>query len=216
MDLDGLSIVGAAGVKVEPQNLYKGKTRSAFDLQLPKAGTYRVSKRGVTVMANYTINGEAKRWRGPEEKLKQEVPADAQGLTVTRSVESLETYVNWGKPDADVLVPVGKGLEILPLTHPTGLFAGEQAGFRVLLEGKPLVGQVVAVVPSGVRYRGVLNETAVTTDSKGEFTVTWPLAGMYWLNATYPRQSKPEPGAPRAEMPATRYATAVTLEVMPQ
>lgn len=215
LDLDGLTIVGAAG-QVEPQNLFKGKTRSAFDLQLPKEGTYRVSKVNESVMANYKLNGEAKRWRGTEDKLKQEIPADAKELSITRTVARLETYVSRGTPDTAVLKAAGKGLEILPLTQPAELFAGEKASFRVLLEGQPVAGQVVAIVPGGVRYRGVLNEVTATTDSKGEFSVNWAAPGMYWLNASYPRMPEVAPGAPRPEMPPKRFSTAVTLEVMPQ
>lgn len=216
LDLDGLTVSGPAEVKVDPQNMFRGKTRSVVDLQLPKEGTYRVSKVTESVMANYKLNGEMKRWRGTEDKLKAEIPADAQELKISRTIGRLETYVTRGKADSAVLVSAGKGLEILPLTNPAELMAGEKAKFRVLLDGQPLVGQVVAVVPGGVRYRGVLNETTATSDSKGEFAVNWPLAGMYWLNASYPRMPEVAPGAPRPDMPARRFTAAITLEVLPQ
>ena len=36
----------------------------------------------------------------------------------------------------------------------------------------------------GIRYRDNPEESTVTTGADGAFTVTWPEAGMYWLNAS--------------------------------
>src|SRR5690349_10905399 len=38
---NSLSVTGPDGVAVAPQNPYKGKTRSSFDLELRQPGTYR-------------------------------------------------------------------------------------------------------------------------------------------------------------------------------
>ena len=65
------------------------------------------------------------------------------------------------------LAASGAGLELLPLSHPGDLRVGERARFRVLLNGQPLANQEVAIVPGGVRQRGVLKDFAATSDAKG-------------------------------------------------
>ena len=35
-----------------------------------------------------------------------------------------------------------------------------------------------------IRYRDNPEESTVTTGADGAFTITWPAAGMYWLNAS--------------------------------
>lgn len=213
--LDGLRILAPDGTTLEPQNAGKSKMRSSFDLRLPQAGTYKVSVLSQNVMAAYTLNGESKRWRGSESSLAKEIPAEAQDLKVSRTYGRLDTFVTSGKPSHTVLAPSGEGLEIIPLSHPTELLAGDSTRFRVLLDGKPLSGQVVSVVPGGVRYRGVLNEQAVATDAQGEFAVTWPFAGMYWLNTSYPKREEMAADGKRPDAPAKRYNYAATLEVLP-
>jgi hypothetical protein len=51
------------------------------------------------------------------------------------------------------------------------------------VDGKPAAGLEVVLVAGGSRYRDALNEIKATTDAKGEFSVTWPAAGMYWVDA---------------------------------
>ena len=70
-------------------------------------------------------------------------------------------------------------------------------------------------MPGGVRYRGVLKEIRVTTDAKGEFSVTWPEAGMYWINASYPPRVQAAPGT-QTTPPVRRVSYGGTLEVLPQ
>src|SRR5688572_32731409 len=51
MPIDALTVTGADGAAVTPQNVAKGKTRSSFDLELRASGTYRVAVAGDTIMA---------------------------------------------------------------------------------------------------------------------------------------------------------------------
>jgi uncharacterized GH25 family protein len=135
--------------------------------------------------ASYQENGERKRWRGSLERFAKEVPANAEGLQVTQAESRMEVFVTAGNPSEQVLQPSGQGLELAPITHPNDLFAGEAARFRLVLDGKPAAGIKVSVIPGGIRYRDQLDEMSFTTDAKGEFSVTWPAAGMYWLSASH-------------------------------
>ena len=68
----------------------------------------------------------------------------------------VETYVTVGTP-SDVKA-TGAGLELVPLTHPNDLYAGETAKFRFLLDGKPAKDLEVEIVAGGTRYRDAPDE----------------------------------------------------------
>ena len=218
LSLDGALVTGPDGVAAAVPAPFQGKQRSSFDLAMPKDGTYKISLVTQTVMASYKdkASGETKRFRGSEQAFKKEVPAGAEELRTTYAHARLETFVSANKTSTGALAPSGVGLEMVPLTHPTDLRAGEKAKWRFQLDGKALPDFEFSLIPGGVRYRGVLGEIRLRTDAKGEATVTLPAAGMHWLNASYPV------GLPKGEAPATapasmrRYSYAATLEILPE
>lgn len=211
--LDNLAITGPDGQPVKPEAVFHGKLRASAEVKLSQPGTYKFSLQNTSAMASYTVNGESKRWRGPASELDKALPAQAEGVQVLRTVQRLETYVSANANTDKTLAASGAGLELLPLSHPGDLRVGERARFRVLLNGQPLANQEVAIVPGGVRQRGVLKDFAATSDAKGEFSVNWPFAQMYWLQASYPpRAPAPAAGQPRPPMPAERFVTAITVE----
>lgn len=210
LKLDDLVVLGPNGARVTPENPHTGRLRSSFDLKLVKPGTYKASIVTESVMANYKLNGEAKRWRGSPAAFPRDLPAGAEDVHSTRLYNRLDTFVTAGKPNDMALKASGVGLEMLPVTHPNELTAGEKATFRLLVDGKPAANLSLSVTPGGVRYRNALNEQRLTTDGEGRFTVTWPQAGMYWINATYPAPSQ------TSQPPERRLNYAATLEVLPE
>lgn len=216
LKLDGLVIIAPDGQTVAPDQTSQGKHRASADVKLLQKGTYRFALVSETAMASYKLNGEVKRWRGNGADLKKEIPAGAEEVSVTTTLGRLETYVTAQQPSKVVIKPTGSGLELIPLDHPTEFQVGQGARFRFLIDGQPAANLKVAVVPGGVRYRGVLREIAVTTDAKGEFSVTWPMPQMYWINASYPPRVEVPEGQPRPPMPAKRYNYGGTFEVLPQ
>lgn len=231
--LDGLAITGPDGQPVEAQNKWTGKMRSAFDVELKTPGTYRIAVVSGAVMGSYTLNGETKRFRGTEADYQSQVPQGAADVRISRNFSRIETFASAGKPNDAVLQPSGKGLEVVPLTHPSELFVGEAAKFRFLLDGKPLAGLSVTVIPDGGRFRNGLKEIVATTDAAGEVSVTWELAGFHLLTASYPPRRQGAPGegqgqggqgqggpgqggpAGPPDMPAVRYSYTASFEVMP-
>ena len=207
--LDGLEVSGPDGKPVAPENLFKGRLRSSFDLNLTQPGSYRISLVREGVIGSYKVGGEMKRFRGSEKDFAKQIPAAATDVNLTRTHARQETFVSVREPSELMpKPPANVGIELVPLTHPNALLAGETARFRLLIDGKPLANHLLGIVPGGVRYRGVLNEIAVTSDTKGEFSVKWPAAGMYWLSASWPVRT---PGA----APAPRRASySATLEVL--
>lgn len=209
MRLDGIAVIAPDGSKGEIKNGATGKYRSTFDVQLDKPGTYKIANVSDGLMASYKLNGEAKRWRGQAGDLATAIPKDATDVKLTQNQRRLEIFATRGSPTKEVLKVTGQGLELEPVTHPNDLVSGEAATFKLLLDGKPASGVEVEIVPGGNRYRDGTGEIKATTDAQGAFTVTWPNAGMYWMEASV-RGGKAT--IPNAERNAS-YVT--TLEVLP-
>ncbi len=205
--LEALRITGPNGAALSPQNASTGKFRSTFDAELTDAGTYRIALVNEGVMATYKEKGEPKRWRGRAADFAGQIPASAEELKVSETIGRTETFVTAGKPTA--LAPTGSGLELAPITHPNDLYAGEAAQFRLLLDGKGASGLKVSIIAGGIRYRDQLNEIEVTTDAQGQFTVTWPEPGLYWINA-----STQDAHTQLKDASERRLSYTATLEVM--
>ena len=182
--VEGLVITAPDGSTVTAENLATGKYRTTFDVHLTQNGTYRLANVNRGVSASYDDNGTTKRWRGTLENFAKEVPANAKNLQVSEAAGRVETFVTAGKPTLEALKPSNVGLELVPVTHPNDLYAGEEATFRLLLDGQPAAKQEIEIVAGGTRYRDHQQEIKVTTDGAGEFKVTWPQPGMYWLEST--------------------------------
>ncbi|MDI9240590.1 DUF4198 domain-containing protein [Lysobacter sp. LF1] len=208
---DNLTITAPDGSTVAPQNSATGKYRTTFDVELKQPGTYRIGVVNNYATASWDENGQPKRWRGTEATFATEVPKNAKNLQVGQSVSRVETFVTSGSPSETALKPSGVGLELVPVTHPNDLFAGEEAKFRLQVDGKPASGLDVEIVRGNTRYRNAQDELKVKTDAKGEFTVTWPEAGMYWLEANTQDNKTTVPGAKQR-----RLGYVATLEVLPQ
>ena len=216
LTLDGLSIVAPDGSKLAAENLGTTRRRSSFDLKLTQPGTYRIVNFSESAFANYKVGGETKRWRGSLDALAKEVPANAEELQVTRMQNRVETYVTHeGKTDrasSKAFTPQGSGLELIPLTTPTDLSAGDSSSFRLLLDGKSAADVDVTILRGGNRYRYKLGEIALKTDAQGQFSVKWPEAGRYWIGASAGGRG---PGGTAAQ-PARRASLSATVEVLPQ
>ena len=211
MPLERLAITAPDGSKVDAQNSATGKYRSVFDVQLKQQGTYRIAMVNSGLSASWEEDGQPKRWRGTAEKFANEVPRDAKDLKVSQSVGRVETFVTNGSPNDTALKPTGEGIELVPVTHPNDLFAGEEAKFKLQIDGKPAAGLELEIVRGGTRYRNAQDEIKVTTDADGAFSVNWPEAGMYWLETTTQDDRTSLPQAKQR-----RLSYVATLEVLPQ
>jgi len=184
MRVDGVVVTAPDGTISKLQNASTGQYRSTFDVQLNQAGTWKIGSAANTVTASWTENGEIKRFRGSAEDFAKAVPAGAADLKTIKGSNRNETYVTRDKPTTEVFKPTGKGLELVPVTHPTDIVASEPATFKFLLDGKPAAGLEVTFVPGGARWRAAPGEIKVKAGADGAVTFTLPDAGMYWVNAT--------------------------------
>ncbi len=210
MPVDSLSVTGPDGQPVAPQNLAKSRSRSSFDLELRKAGTYRIAVADSVVMARWEEDGKPKRWRGAAADMAANIPANAAKLEVEEIQRRVEAFVSVGTPSA-LKGAAGKGLELVTLSHPNDLYAREPAKFRVLLDGQPAAGLEVEIIAGGTRYRDAPEEQRIKTDAQGEFSVTWPAAGLYWLDVGIQDDK-----ASASNVKKRRASYNATLEVLPQ
>ncbi|HYP81733.1 DUF4198 domain-containing protein [Variovorax sp.] len=208
--LENLTVVAPDGSALAPENAATGKLRSVFDLNLTQTGTYRIAvlNQGAFARWKEAGDGQVKRARGSVEDIASKIPAGATDVEVTESIGRIETFATVGKPSA--IKATGKGLELLPRTSPADLVQGEKATFAMHVDGKPAAGMAVNITRGDTRYRDQLAEVTVKTDAKGEFSVTWPQAGMYWLEASTRDNKTSVPNAKERRLTYT-----ATLEVLP-
>jgi uncharacterized GH25 family protein len=138
-----------------------------------------------------------------------EIPANATDIKLTEVIGQNNVFVTAGAPTTTVFQTTGKGLEMVPVTHPDELASNEPARFRFLADGKPAAGLKVTLVPGGARFRERDGAFEVTTGADGVAAITWPMAGMYWMNATI---TDTHPSEPRAT--ERRMSYTATLEVV--
>jgi uncharacterized GH25 family protein len=210
MPIESLVVTGPDGKSVAPQNAAKGRSRSVFDLELRQPGTYRIAVADDAVMARWEEEGKPKRWRGAVAEMATGIPANAVKLEVEQIQRRVETFVSVGTP-TDVKPTSGAGLELAPVQHPNDLYARETAKFRFLLDGKPAQDLDVEVIAGGTRYRDAPEEMKLKTSKDGEIAITWPAAGMYWLEVSVQDEKSTAPGVKKR-----RASYAATLEVLTQ
>ncbi len=205
-----LVVIAPDGSTVEAQNGSTGRYRSTFDVHLKQKGTYRIAAINEMLFASYKLGGETKRWRGTADTLSKDIPANAEDVKVTEGYNRVELFVTSGKPTDTALKSTGKGLELLPVTHPNDLMVGETVKFRFVADGKPAANMAVKVIPGGIRYRDKLGEMDFKTDGEGILSFKVEAPGMYWLNASM------------SDLPSTinkatrRVGYTATLEFLPQ
>jgi uncharacterized GH25 family protein len=209
--IENLSITAPDGSQAKAENSGTGKYRNTFDLHLQQSGTYRIAVTNMGLFASYEDKGQMKRFRGTPDAFAKEVPANAPKLQVSENAGRVETFVTAGKPTLDAIKLTNVGLELAPVTHPNDLYAGEEATFALMLDGKPAVNLPVTVIAGGTRYRDAQGEIAVKTDAQGRFSVTWPEPGMYWLETTLEDGKTSIPQAKQR-----RLSYVATFEVLPQ
>ncbi|NYF32056.1 DUF4198 domain-containing protein [Sphingopyxis sp. JAI108] len=215
MRLDALKAWAPDGSEAAIENKATGRYRSTFDVHLTQKGTWRIASVSDGVMGSYDLNGKTERLpRGTTTaNLAERIPAGATNVRTAEANNRNEIFVTVGEPTVTLFEPTGKGIELVPVTHPNDLIAGEVATFQFLLDGKPAAGLPVTVIPGGIRYRDQLGQMDLQTGSDGKIEINWTGPGLYWLNVTTPRTAREE-GAAALAGPQRRASYVTTIEVL--
>ncbi|MCJ2186891.1 DUF4198 domain-containing protein [Novosphingobium beihaiensis] len=239
MGLDNVTVWAPDGSEHEIGNPATGRYRSTFDVAIDQPGTWKIGTDQSMVFGSFKLDGETWRVGGfrrrppmagqggpggnagpggpagrprfdPSHVVASaaEIPAGATDVKLSERVSRNFIFVTADAPTATVF-KTGKGLELEPVTHPASLVSNEDARFRFLVDGKPAAGVEVTVIPGGKQFREAEDAQKLTTGADGMLTVTWPVAGMYWLHATL---TDNHPSEPRASERRMSYTT--TLEVL--
>ena len=238
MPLDGMKVWQPDGSEGKIDNAMTGHRRSTFEVKLDKPGTWKIGTESGMVVGSFMLNGEERRVgrfgggmgsqarpggaggpgqpggaaepprKPPVAVAVADIPPEATDIKLTEIVSRNEVYVTEDAPTTTLFAPAGKGLELQPVTHPDELIKGEIATFRFLVDGKPQGGVAISVVPGGKRYRDQDDGRDFTTAADGSVRISWPAAGMYWINATL---SDNKPSEPKAQQRRMSYMTTVEV-----
>jgi len=223
MRLDGIKVWKPDGTEGQIENGATGRHRSVFDVHLDQQGTWKIGTTQAGISGTFKVDGVE--WRlggrrgpppGPGAQAPanmvnsvEEIPANATDVQLTEMSGQNAIFVTLGEPTQTVFQSTGKGLEMVPVTHPDELVQGETAQFKFLVDGQPAADLPITIVPGGKRYRDDEGAFEVRTGADGVASIDWPSAGMVWLNANL---SDNKPSNPRAT--ARRMSFTTTVEVM--
>jgi len=198
------SITGPDGRQVEPERVVPLRTRVVVEHALPKdaKGTYRFStgERLGAVFRTWEIAGRKVSSRDAAEA----VPAGAKVISNFQSRIRAETYLTVGAPDRGALRPYDQGLELVPVTHPDDLFAGEPIEFELRFDGKPLADTPVQLSEAVWTSDRKAQEIGLRSDPKGRVRWDKPISGT-WLALARHRSAAPAGAA------APEYSNSYSL-----
>lgn len=145
-----------------------------FEADLEAEGTYRLTtgqrlgRKGKMAEVNgqWVMGGEAV------------IPAGARTVDV-QSTTLAEAYVTRGKASDAALKPLGQGLEIQLLTHPSSITVGGDASFRLLFDGKPLPATEITLFRAAGNHDGRKVAAQTRSHADGGFTLRPEDAGLY-------------------------------------
>ncbi|MEJ6495141.1 DUF4198 domain-containing protein [Pseudoalteromonas lipolytica] len=187
---------------------YYLKRKNSAAVSLTQDGTYHIAMQQKPMLMTFYKDKDGNRGRVFAGKKEADLPAGATDVRTVKSIATVDTFVSRNGTSKPTLL--GQGLEISGPTHPNDLFAGEEAKFQLLMDGKPAADVELAIVRGSARYRNERDEVKVTTDKKGFFTVTFAHADMYLIEASV--DQKPT----EADIDNVRYSLFTTLEVAPE
>ena len=193
----------------EPIRAYFLQRKSSAAVKLSEQGTYHIAMTQKPLYMTFYKNKEGKRNRAFGKKNTVKLPSDATDVRTIKVISTVDTFVSHNgisKP-----AQLGQGLELSGPTHPNDLFAGEQAHFQLLQDGKPAEkGIDISILKGDTRYRNERGEVKVTTDNNGMFSITWAEPGLYLIETSNTVKVNEE------GVDTSRYALFTTLEVAPE
>ncbi|WP_353295688.1 DUF4198 domain-containing protein [Thalassolituus maritimus] len=196
------TVTETTGEQVSPDTVTELKTRVVVEHKLEDEGTYRIStgSREGGVFLFYEVDGESKRAMNPTEPLPEGAEVKMHFQSITRA----DTYVTHKKPSNTAVKVEETGLQILPLTHPNSIFAGEEAQVKLIFDGEAHQNTLEAYPANGEHEA---ESTKFESNDNGVVNFTLP-AGKYLLKV---RHRAPAPEG--ANVPTYSHTTTLSILV---
>lgn len=191
------------GSSSKPDQVVVMKTRVVIEHKLEQEGTYRLSTgaRMGAVFVIYQLDGKEKRAMDPTEALPKGAKIKQHFQSITRA----DTYISRKNPSNGALKVEPQGFQILPISNPNELFAGEEFQLKILLDGKAMAEQEIKAYPAN----GSGKPEAISFNSNADGLVALKLsAGKYLLRARYRG-----PAPKGAKAPTYSHTTTLSLQV---
>ena len=148
---------------------------AVFEAPTPVDGTYRISS-GRREGRFGKMYRSAAGWKFVGEESGVTPPESEQ--VETQSITVADVYVTRGE-GGEAPAARGTGVEVIPVTHPADIVAGEDAVFQLLIDGQPRAGLPITVFREAGRYDGRLVEADVVSGPDGRFIVRPSAPGAY-------------------------------------
>ena len=128
-----------------------------------------------------------------------------------RYLKTAKTLIQIGNQKSNnVTEPLGQIIEIVPLTHPGNIKAGDTLDFQILLEGESLADQPVA---TGMQHKSATRtdeeRTLLTSNENGVISLPILRTGTYWMKLIHLRTAPEEDS-----MDFNSYWASLTFEII--
>jgi len=186
-----MKITGPKGKSIFPGSSYRGHRKSVVDIHLEDSGTYQLKMGGdVSYWTSYKEKGQDKeQWLRNVNKAQRikKLPKGATDVKTYESSATVLTYITLNSPSKN-FNPSEKGLDFVPVTHPSDIAQNEEAVFSFSFNGKAQSGVEIEIVREGVRYRNDPESIKLITDDKGVVRFIPEEAGRYMLIALFEKE----------------------------
>jgi uncharacterized GH25 family protein len=185
---ESANVVMPDGRSEYPNFIVRGKRRSMFDFFFSEEGTHRVEVNGDP--RYFTVYKAGKRdtqkWiRANKSERESLLPKQARDVETVVGFTRAESYITVGKPTKKAFELENKYLELMPITHPSDIVAGEPVRFQFFFNGEAQQGVTAEITREGTLYRNQQEQIDVVSDTKGFITFTPEIAGRYVMKASY-------------------------------
>jgi uncharacterized GH25 family protein len=182
------------GKALKPVQVFNGKNRRVIEANATQKGTYTlgISRTGAPMYYSKLADDS---WVA---KSKDQLTyAEKTGLKVSGGYfQHTKSYVTLHTPTDSWKKPVGHTLEIMPLSHPNKLFAGNVLRVKVLYKGAPLTNTTLVGIAQGDRAKKH-GETAIstTTNERGIARLPFDWATRWLITVTHAETLENNPKA---------------------
>ena len=176
---DGTAEPYDAGRVKEPKALDAGGQAVGMEIVKNKENASLATKGNPAVIGVFYDSGY---WLKTTDGWKQATKREGTGkYTIVESIKSEQYCKSLLAASAECLKPVGQRFEIVPQKDPATLRSGDKIHIKVLLDGKPVEGAVVA---TGAGHASDKKDP-LKTDKEGMAAVTLDQSGLQMVKASH-------------------------------